>query len=601
MSKRRKPNRSQSPQSQATPSVPPFQRLPWLLNVLQLFLIAALITARYLLPAESAPQGETLHITLGWLIVALLFCIMLLVDRTRRFRIDRYDVGVWLLVAGQVISTLVMIFTAEGQQRAALNMMWEWVGLGLTFSLTRRLIATIPLRATFLQGFLTTIVLLSIYGIWQHHWMYKQLAQEYLSVRQQYDAAPSPAERAQFEQKLLSMGVPPDSLTGSGQQLFERRLLSSSEPLGMFALANTFAGLLAVGFLIAFAQTIQVLFSQTAKTVSKADRLKSWILVLPIIPIGYCLILSKSRSAWLGLIGGLVSLALLKLIQKRQTTSEQKQLWKKQTLKWGITGAVIVLGFFLLAAFSGGFDRAVLTEAPKSLQYRLEYWTATWDVIQENPLWGTGPGNFRDHYLKFKLPGSSEEISDPHNLFLDVWANAGIIAFAGLLVILALACDRWIVRPVPVTEDSELNTSSASHEVSQARIALLLGFVLSFPLLWGTQLFLFSIDEIRLWLCCLGWLVIYYVLLAGWQAFKNTDRMSPVSSLMPLALAAGFAALCIHLLAAGGIAMPAVTQTWLLLLALAFPVVQSEPESPTTSAPQSIHLKTAGFICCLLL
>ncbi|QDV49325.1 O-antigen ligase family protein [Gimesia fumaroli] len=611
MSKRRKQNRSQTTPSQPTPPAPSFQRLPWLLDGIQLFLIGTLITARYLLPAESAPQGETLPITLGWFLVAILFCGTLLSDRTRRFRIDRYDLGVWLLVSGQVISTLVMIYTAEGQQRAALNMMWEWVGLGLTFSITRRLIATTPLRATLLHGFLTTLVLLSIYGIWQHHWMYDQLAQEYLSVRQQYDAAASPAERARFQQQLLAMGAPTDSLSGSGQQLFEQRLLNSSEPLGMFALANTFAGLLAVGFLIAFAQTIHILFSKTANAASKSDRFKSWILMLPTLLIGYCLVLTKSRTAWVGVMGGLVCFILLKLIQKRQGTNEQRAIWKKQAFKWGISGAIVVVGFFLLATFSGGFDRAVLTEAPKSLQYRLEYWTGTWDVIQENPLWGTGPGNFRNHYLKHKLPGSSEEISDPHNMFLDVWANAGLIAFAGLLVILSLASYHWLIRPLPDSEKPQLKNIDSGQQISQDQILLLLGFVLSFPLLWGEQLFLQSIDEVRLWLFFLGWLVIHFVLNVGWNALNETNQHNSATSFVPLALASAFVALCIHLLGAGGIAMPAITQTWLLLLALAFPVTSPSPdieetkaeESPSTSARplKPIHLKTTGLIFCILL
>lgn len=611
MSKRRKQNRSESPQTDPTPSAAAFYRVSWLLNGVLLFLVGALITARYLLPAESAPQGETLPIASGWFVAAILFCCLLLMERARTFRIDRYDVGVWLLVAGQAISTLVMISTAEGQQRAALNMMWEWVSLGLTFSLTRRLIATTSLRDTLLQGFLTTIVLLSLYGIWQHHWMYDQLAKEYLSARQQFDAAASPSDRAKFQQQLLSMGVPPDSLSGSGQQLFEQRLLNSSEPLGMFALANTFAGLLAVGFLIAFAQTIHILFSKAAHTASKSDRFKTWILVLPTILIGYCLILTKSRTAWIGVLGGLVSLAFLKLIQKRQTTNEPKPLWQKKTLKWGISGVIVVLGFFLLATFSGGFDSAVLTEAPKSLQYRLEYWTGTWDVIQENPLWGTGPGNFRDHYLKFKLPGSSEEISDPHNLLLDVWANAGIIAFAGLLVILVLACYHWLIKLGPVSEDFASASLASRFDHSQNQILLLLGFVLSFPLLWGEQLFLQSIDESRLWLFCLSWLGIYFVLHIGWQALHDSDRMNSASSFVPLALAAAFVALCIHLLGAGGIAMPAVTQTWLLLLALAFPVAaqQTDIDQSTTTENRSasatplnpIHLKTISLAACILL
>ncbi len=46
--------------------------------------------------------------------------------------------------------------------------------------------------------------------------------------------------------------------------------------------------------------------------------------------------------------------------------------------------------------------------------------------------WGVGPGNFGGPYLKYKLPESSEEILDPHNLFLEVWATAGFWALLAL-------------------------------------------------------------------------------------------------------------------------------------------------------------------------
>src|SRR4029079_4411509 len=71
----------------------------------------------------------------------------------------------------------------------------------------------------------------------------------------------------------------------------------------------------------------------------------------------------------------------------------------------------------------------------KSLRYRFEYWSSTWQMLQEstrNWLTGVGPGNFRQHYLQFKLPQSSEEIAAPHNLMLDVRANGGLLALAGL-------------------------------------------------------------------------------------------------------------------------------------------------------------------------
>ncbi|WP_417380434.1 O-antigen ligase family protein [Gimesia sp.] len=602
MSKQRKKKPPQPIQVETSSS------LPWLTSLLQgtqLFLTGSLILARYFLPAESAPEGDTLTFALGWFLVTILYAASFLTDRSRSVRLDWFDGAVWLLVAGQTLSTLVMIWFGEGQQRAALTMMWEWVALGCSFTLIRRLFATPSLRGTLIVGFITTVVVLSVYGIWQHHWMYDQLSQEYLEARQQYDATLSTEAR----QKLLSMGVPPDALQGSSRKLFEERLLNSSEPLGMFALANTFAGLLVVGFLLSFAVTIDCFFRKSASSGSLWNKWKPGIFLFSTMLIGYCLILTKSRTAWVGLIGGLFSLGLLKLLQSRRNTAADPLLWKKRVLKWGGLAAILCIGFLLLATLSGGFDAAVLTEAPKSLQYRIEYWTATWDVIQENPIWGTGPGNFRSHYLKFKLPGSSEEIADPHNFILDIWANAGLIALAGLLLILCLACYRWMIKPWPNLDTSEQQGPFTENSFSHSQLALLLGFGLSFVMLWGVQLFLFSIDELVLWLFCLGWLALFFLLNAS-ADLNVTDSNSP-PSLLPLAWGAAFIALCIHLTGAGGIAMPAITQTWLLLLALAFPVVtesgisdvssvdQSLPGSPRTEA--SIHLRALSLTACLIL
>jgi len=609
MSKRRKQNRSQPAASSAAASVPEQYSFTDFCDAKLLFLTGGLASARYFLPAESAAQGETLPLVLGWFLVALLFFVTQLNNCSRTLRLDRFDAGVWLLVLGQALSTLVMILFYEGQQRAALNMLWEWVALGFSFSLIRRVVSRPALRMTFLQGLLATVVLLSVYGIWQHHWMYQQLAREYLSVRQQYDASVTPDARVNFQNQLISMGVPSHALSGSSRLTFEDRLLESNEPLGMFALANTFAGFLTVGFLLALAMTVHSLFPPRTDEATPAlrNRFQSSVFLVSTMLIGYCLILTKSRSAWGGLLVGLFCLGLLKLLQRQRIRQAAHRFSRKQLIVGSTVGLLLLIGFFLLATLSGGFDRAVLSEAPKSLQYRLEYWTGTWDVIQENLLWGTGPGNFREHYLKYKLPGSSEEIADPHNLFLDVWANAGLIALAGLLLILGLAGYHWFLKPFfrKQAEDSVAVPDRESD--SLLRLALVLGFALSFPLLWFMQLFLSGIDETILWLFCLGWMAIFFLIRGGQQSTNDGSALAlSAASLVPLSLAAAFTALSVHLLVAGGIAMPAITQTWLLLLALAFPVPREQP-APTQEAasqkiqPKPVLMRAIPLLICVLL
>src|SRR4029078_11415676 len=84
----------------------------------------------------------------------------------------------------------------------------------------------------------------------------------------------------------------------------------------------------------------------------------------------------------------------------------------------------------------GGLDMEVLSEAPKSVLYRLEYWQGTARVIVDHPLLGVWAGDFQEAYAMYKLPRASETPADPHNFLLEMWATAGTPALALLLALL---------------------------------------------------------------------------------------------------------------------------------------------------------------------
>ena len=116
----------------------------------------------------------------------------------------------------------------------------------------------------------------------------------------------------------------------------------------------------------------------------------------------------------------------------------------------GLAGLALVVALAAVGLATGRLDREVLTQSPLSMRYRWEYWQGAWGVITEGATAGRprvhrrsgralGPGNFGSHYLLHKLPQSSEEIQDPHDLFLEVWATAGFWALLALVAALALA------------------------------------------------------------------------------------------------------------------------------------------------------------------
>ena len=69
-----------------------------------------------------------------------------------------------------------------------------------------------------------------------------------------------------------------------------------------------------------------------------------------------------------------------------------------------------------------------------SITQRLSYWRAAVAVIKDNPLFGVGPGNFQEVFLKYKV-GLSTDTRYAHNILLHTWAETGML---GLIAIFYL-------------------------------------------------------------------------------------------------------------------------------------------------------------------
>jgi hypothetical protein len=149
----------------------------------------------------------------------------------------------------------------------------------------------------------------------------------------------------------------------------------------------------------------------------------------------------------------------------------------------GLSGAVVVAALVIAGLALKRLDLQFLTQSPKSLRYRLEYWTGAWGVITDGAQslagvlsqptfwWGVGPGNFAGPYLKFKLPEASEEILDPHNMFLEVWASGGFWAFVCLLGALGWSFWNLFGRSSRVVEHPQVDHSSRRAHRRERKLA----------------------------------------------------------------------------------------------------------------------------------
>ena len=441
-------------------------------------LVGSLFVVSMMWPSEGAINGDGLHWSILWLAAAAFGCwqvarsgpAALKPDQGWRNTVSR--LSPFVVVAGVWVSA-AHVFEIQADRRSALNVSFEWSAIlaasvlfwqwpaGLFRQYFGRLVVGLAL------GF-------AIMGIVQHHVVWEQRADWYLermaAIENWSQTGSGAAAAKQAESELVAEQVP---LTGSAAETFRRRLLDSSEAIGPFALANTLGGFLSAGLvLLVGMMSVAVsgmkptplvdkphlgnVTSSEAPATSKAMR--RWAVVIPpmvwALIIGYALVLTKSRTAWVATAFGI--LMVLNSVRRNSVSiavaepqagedaqdntiadvSAMSDARKSNALfgKTILAGGLVASGLIVVGVASGAIDREVLLESPRSLRFRLMYWMGTSDLLVDNAVFGTGPGNFRNLYLRYKLADSSEQILDPHNLPLDTYSSAGLLGLFGLLL-----------------------------------------------------------------------------------------------------------------------------------------------------------------------
>ncbi len=535
----------------------------------------ALLTAGFLWPTEEAVGGLGLHLVVLWMLLGMLHelqCWQAADDaRMRRPRMDGIDLGVLLIAVGHVISTLV-VFQVEGDRRAALNLTFEWIGLLIAWRVFRSLFQDPPIAAQGIAVVIAVCVGLSCYGIWQHHVFYAEQSEWYRSLRTELDQALASGASSQFlrvneiTQQFQEHEIP---MYGSSRIAWENRLLSSSEPFATFSLANTLAGILATGLVLLIGQA-----SSAVGERHRASLLSSVLLVIQVCLVAYCLILTKSRSAWLGTGVGLGIL----LFRRIRISAVQN------AFRWLVAGSLMTAVAVGIGVAAGGLDKEVILESPRSLQFRLLYWTGTLKMLQDHPLSGAGPGNFRQVYLQYKTDESSEEIRDPHNAVLDAWSSSGLIGLSGFLLIIGCTGWRFMQRPAePGPSDPQGEQKiPAVQQHRPLRIVvggILSGFLLHMAWTWFDGSDEWTSEPIRMLLLC----GVSLLISRGKESFRPVDSAT---------LLAAASAMLVNLLAAGGFEMPAVMLT--LLLCLAAGITADGLQSQSYSRGKNRFLLCAG-------
>lgn len=505
--------------------------------------VTALFVARPLYPSESvADEGDGLPIVMMWLLALMLWAILVARGKLRRVRFGWPDLAMSLFVLWH--STAALWAVAYESPRPALNMLWEWLGLGVAFFLARQVFCSAVQRRAVGAVMVALAVVVSVYGLYQY-------------------SVELPAARKLYEQSsdemLRNAGLwyPPGS---PAREMLEQRL-ASLEPMATFALTNSLAGFLAPWAMVALG---------VSAPLSQRLRIRQRLVIASLlVPLGLCLLLTKSRSAYLACACGAMAIAAISWGGRWTQLRTRRSL-----LTIGII-AVLIVGAILGAMSIGGLDVEVLSEAPKSLGYRLQYWQASAAMIRDMPIFGCGPGNFQHRYTAYKLPEASEEIADPHNFLIEIWATAGTPALLAFLAV-GVAFFLCVLAPTKTTQDnveSSGDRDSAIVEALPIFWGALGGVMLSVPI--GAMSAAPPSLLVPLAGLPLGALVL--AMLIPWGA--RGDDSALLWTLPAIVL-------LIHLLFSGGIAFPGVAVGLWLLLALALNVSASgdRPVGPRVGA-----------------
>jgi len=224
-------------------------------------------------------------------------------------------------------------------------------------------------------------------------------------------------------EKLLTILISVSTLVGiyaiwqhySGMDLYRNRLLEPRGEvflsLGLFDHHLTFGGYYMLAFLLA---SIIFLNAKRGGTFKILDFLA------PIV-LGFSLIFSYARSAWLGGVVGILTFGLLK---------------GGKFIPFLILG-VLLLCLLIYVVEPTSWERIkeidLSKDKPESTRIRL--WQTSINMIKDKPLWGIGLGNFSRLFDRYKVEGVYDTTCHPHNDFLNVAVNSGLLGFFAYLSI----------------------------------------------------------------------------------------------------------------------------------------------------------------------
>jgi|GEM_PF-928293 len=176
------------------------------------------------------------------------------------------------------------------------------------------------------------------------------------------------------------------------------------------------------------------------------DIKKNWIFVGGWMIGAFGLLLSMSRAGWLG-VGVAISVYLI--------VAADKKIRKVA----GVIIIILIVVIFSVPNLRWRFTLPLYGE--KSAVSRLSLWRTGVSAIKESPMFGLGLTGFSQNWERLNTDPNLDTHNYPHNIFLDLWVETGLIGLVSLTGLMGLYVYRGLRRRViPSVAEEPLNPST---------------------------------------------------------------------------------------------------------------------------------------------
>jgi hypothetical protein len=208
---------------------------------------------------------------------------------------------------------------------------------------------------------------------------------------------------------------------GSFMETQFRRKVMAGEMVGFSTSPNTFAAMLVLLLVVSLGAMIERL---------RDPESRSWGAMIAIaLPLAAIVLwFTQSRTAFATPIIAAICFALLAI--------GGNIIARRRGIVFGACVALVALVAGALVAY--GLTHGSLLH--DSLTFRWRYWIGSARLFATHPLLGLGWNNFGDAYVAVREAVASEEIKDPHNLFVRFATELGAI---GLILVVGWLLALW--------------------------------------------------------------------------------------------------------------------------------------------------------------